>query len=214
MDGIHPPNKNFLDKLKHRLSGAGTVSPAQFQIPRVETPDQYGIQAYINQKTENVNVNSVFSLPLIGVREDFATNYFFKAKQIEGGSTHGRRVKHIFLVRRNIERLFYSQYDMKLQDQHSIQPKSREFVRRLAQAFAKAHEAVQKHPDDVLVANIVDPHDPEEEYRRILSFLDVEASALQEVWIRERPITNRFGQYVRDITAEIHEHPFYKAFVQ
>lgn len=213
MNGRHPPNQDFYDKLKERHRN-GKYDGQRFAVPRHSLDSGKQFEACTEEKNKTWDASRVFALPVIGVREDFATDYFLKAKQMEPSGMGGRMVRHIFPVRRNVERLFYSQYEMKLQDQHHIAGKAKEFVTRLDKAFSSVKDAIKKYSDDVLITNIVDSSDRRRECERITEFLDLDPTELQLKWMEEHPPMNMYGQYVRDIVREIEEHPFYKEYIE
>lgn len=211
MNGSHPPTGNFFDKMKQRHQN-GNYDAQRFAVPRW-LDDPHGFEQFSQQKNKDWDMRRVYGLPVIGVREDFATDYFLKAKQMEPDSTGGRRVRHVFPVRRNIERLFYSQYEMKLQDQHNVGDKAKEFVRKLKRAFIDVEKALDRHADDVLVTNIIDSDDCEKECRRLMEWIGLPVSDMQEKWIEHKPPMNMYGQHVRQIVAEIEDTKFYKEHI-
>ena len=212
MNGAHPPDSNFFDKLKQRHANR-QYEGQHFSVPRWLS-DPHGFEAFSQKKNTEWDMRTVFGLPIIGVREDFTVNYFLKAKQMEPDSTGGRRVRLVFPVRRNVERLFYSQYAMKLQDQHHVKDKADEFVKRLLQAFKDVEKALEEHPDDVLVTNIIDGANCEYECRRLCSWLGLDVSPMQEKWIEHKPPMNMYGQHVRRIVKEIEKTKFYKEHIE
>lgn len=217
MNGTHPPNRVFYSQLRDRHVSGGVWNGMQYLPPALDKgkPDPFGFSVELRRRNAEADGKEVFTLPVVGVREDFATGYFLRAKSLESSDCiGGRRVKLIFLVRRNIERLYYAQHDMKLQNQRTIKDKAAEFLRKLSSAYMEAEKAIKEHGKDVLVANVVDPPSYEEEYMRICSFLGIEPTPLMRTWIQEHPVTNTFGETVRNVVNEIKKTDFHKKYVE
>jgi hypothetical protein len=216
MGGEHPPHPRFVQKMIERHGSSEAYGIVYNTHERDGTPDPHGFRQLIHTKNKSWTKEQVASVPVLGVREDYAHGYFEKAKECEAaGNTAGRRVRMIVPVRRDTEKLFHSQRDMKLQDQHTIRDKSREFLSKLLSSYDRILKLVQKYPDDVLITNVVDPSDAQYEYYRIMKFVGVTPTFSEEqwTWMKARPVVNKFSELVRDIVMDVKENKFYQDYV-
>jgi hypothetical protein len=216
MGGEHPPHPRFVQKMIERHGTSEGYGIVYNTSERDGTADPHGFQKLILDKNKSWTKNQVQQVPVLGVREDFAHGYFEKAKECEAaGNSDGRRVRMIVPVRRDTEKLFHSQRDMKLQNQHTIRDKSKEFLRSLLSSYDHILKLAKKYPDDVLITNVVDPSDPQYEYYRIMKFLEVTPtlSEDQRTWMKARPVVNKFSELIRDIVADVKENEFYQEYV-
>ena len=166
-----------------------------------------GVEEICEFKNNNMTGQEVDQLDLVGIREDYATRYFLRAKQCN----FGRHAKLIFTTRLNLEQLFLSQYAMDKLHQGKVQDRADLFMYKLTQAYNQLNQAIRSHVADVLLVSVVDGE--EHNWKRILDFVDMEPTKAQNDWMQNPPLTNTFGANVRRVVAQMEKHTVHKLAV-
>lgn len=212
--GAHPgSNPSFYTQLisRHKVYRRDYTG-AQFLLPPdvQEDPEYWNfkqMQKYhkiCELKNVDWGKDDVDRARIVGIREDFALNYFPNAKK----ESFGRNVRLIFTVRLDLSQLFISQFVMGKLHMGKIPERTDLFIKRMTETYTEAWEMKQKYPDDVLVVSVVDGE--KHNWRRIIEFLDLSPTPEQEAWMDDPPVTNTFGASIRRAVAEVEQHTMHK----